>query len=743
MTRKRAPQFLGVTSDGEFCPDDNQPYDYEGIPTIGGSVKIPISSEIREKIQDWRTDFPENDAFLAGRSGHVQVGINTLRDTNQPFVIEDNHVQIPVHIQSYLEGRAVDFLSLLRNEKRLRMARLLLGLQKNALSKKAVEKAIELEDIQINADHKINDDGSVSIRIDPVQYLLDEDQLQEKSFQRQVLHRGRNALIGHRVIEPLKDPVQANSLFIGGLAFSSGPYTAMLDEEIEPGIFHLRAGRVLDGFRSTGFQDTEDPSRQLEIWNNGHPGQDVEMNNKRITVRFYPPATSQAEDFSSWQRLSTAQKKRIHQHGVDFAQITGIDNPDFLEELFTGLGKETPIYGRILTNRGVSVIRRREHVLFQVNSAVRAATSTAHRQEQNTEAQNSFIEKLSHTKDRGRVLIAHDLPEDEADLQKLHEAGVRVFVFRSIGIGRTEDQNVYLTPSLYRKIWALTRQGASFYFEPKDTKEGQRQLREFYKGFWLLPQEKERFDQVEAVVNMYGTHKNGIFDNSEADIRQFFESLVAIHGKDKVAIAHGKGGGVMELSDRIARELGIFSIGVGISVESLGHGQANLKPEAMVDFRARDRHERQNLLDKMVTIPIFNLGGDGTVEEQGISTCSMKTEEGLPIPHIFIDTSNQPEHHFEGLKIMGKAVIRGVDGQSMGEEWVQNLKIFVRSYAEAAEVIRQFHKNPCAIWRKAKVPPKVIRGALIKHQEIAQEYDRPIPEFLLTAAKEYLQENEE
>lgn len=271
------------------------------------------------------------------------------------------------------------------------------------------------------------------------------------------------------------------------------------------------------------------------------------------------------------------------------------------------------------------------------------------------------------------------------------------------------------TGDLYEAFLRMEKRGAKFFMLMKElmddsgeeTKTIDAHVREFYKGFWVRPEERERFDKVNTVIAMYGSHVNGMDPVLRPGLESFLERMKKRFG-DHLGITHGKGPGVMQTADDIAAEKGIFRMGVGINLEQKDRQKPNYAPEAMVDFLDTDRLPRQRIMDDISTFKIFNVGGAGTLEEAAISLCSQKLGKNIITPIIFVDPvgfGKDRSHLFDNLRkqidLLAKSHTIKDKDKKIALENIQLLRShaakfchFVDSYDKAADIIEKFADNP-------------------------------------------------
>lgn len=735
----------------------------DGNPVLLGSMKI---SEVDHER------FPGGIDHV-GRSGQAQLGVDLQADDIQNTVFRDGEAEVPVRIVAHGELReeVMDHVLKLSQTTKLRVGRLIS--KETPMQYEATKAAFDNGEIacvgEEGKDYRINQDGSVSLRLHPGGFVLDTDAIKrDPELLSTALVHGRDGIMSIQDFDP-KAPrlIKPQELFVGGIGLSTGNHSALIRPEVSDQIYHLKGGRKFDAYRSSRINPRYGASglRQVELFNRS--SQSVDRSGIWVTVDLYPKTDP---DKPISRHFETREDKAfMHEHGPSFIQATSLDEPGKLDLLFdaiTSTISKDDLYARVITRNGVTPVPWSERPKFQKNASKEAVLNTeGHRSQEEQFA--DFIEGLGETKDQGRVFICHNLPSAD-QLNLLCEAGVRAFIFKGIK-SRPEDfeegaeplkNNLYLDGHLYQTIKKLERQGVSFVFALDQAEEDGTQsvqLREFYKGFWLKPESKQRFDKIEMVIDMYGWHKDALAEMDRDSIREFFRNLIDSVGKEKIAIAHGKGPGYMQLADELARELGIFSIGIGIDVEKIDQ-KPNIQPEAMLDFVGSERLSRQNVLVQVGGAAILNIGGNGTKEETGINESTVKLLEKFPYPQIFVDSSEGDHlwlHNYLQTKELctKTAISHNKNGEVRDFDisqtpltlpWLYKTMHLVEDYEEAFAVYQNFLDNPIAYWKEAGVIPaedKVEPGdrydaillAYERERNLSQETERALPEFILKA----------
>jgi hypothetical protein len=608
---------------------------------------------------------------------------------------------------------------------------------------------------------EVQEDGSLLVPVAPYWYLTEDFILRDKSVMEQIAIHARAS------VRPLQDlqPIPKGKLlkpaefYVGALPVSSGPYAMRIDSDMGNGVRHFESGVFLDGGRSTGLSPRlgNERFRQLEIINDG--SSPVSIKDLKIRLYFYKQF-DESHKVANMFRKPAPQLERVHDQGFDFFEVMDLANPDTLDTLYSYLAGDT--YGLVLTPNGQSPIPKLEMTPRKQPIAVeRAIDSNSHNRSlaEDVEARGVY-EGLSLTKDQSRMLVLPAIA-DGSELQRYFDKGIRSFVIKGVG----ETENIYHTSELYDKLCELEREGAVFVFEMpaglNETNQSEPSLRQFYKGFWCKPESRERLDQVETVINMYGWHKDFLAEASREQIRDFYTGLIeSFGGAEKIAIQHGNGPGLMKVADEEARKLGIFTIGVGIQVEQLGQGNANYEPEAVVEFCTADRLPRQKIMDQNGLFSVINLGGDGTNEEDSIDGCSTKLAEKITAPRIRIDPTTeramrdgsvQSDHFYQPAADMALRRSHTVSMTINGEKvdisktpltlpHMSEILHLENSYEGALKIIQDFVSDPIKYWREAGMSDDYIKLSLQNAVKLWEKFGRKIPRFLESALAEFLPE---
>ncbi len=707
------------------------------------------------------------DCDVIGKSGHSQTGIHPKILEEAEIAAHTDHVTLPLRITSLGDDESglANWLSVMKSSVergiKLGIGRIMVSNELEALQAFQIREAIEQSLIWLPEGAEVLDSGVVEVPLSQVEYWLNDD-LMTDQYMQQVLVDGKHGLYRVQGVAPggKADFLEANSFFVGAIKVSVGPYTAVIDPHVTDGTFHLPA-RVLDSFRTTG----KSFHRQVEIFHHGK--ERVNTDDLRIRLRFYPSTTG---DTPLQTRIfGTVEKaRRIVKEGLGFEEAVGLDN-EKLEKLFrdvTPQVSEDGYFARLLSSAGEYTIpwwgKNKQHRdrgvahEFLYQRLLRAVHEKwgKHRWSQPLEKICEALEYVGGAQNQQRAMITHYLP----DIQTLGDVGKRIgtFVFRGINTPKEaflpgempeEDMpNLAFGLDTYRNLCRLAREGKKFLIQYA-AKGIEPHLRTFYQGFWMKPEDKERFDNIGTGVAMFGSHVDGLDSVLEEDLDKLMSGLKELF-EEEVFVAHGKGPGIMKLADEAAEKHGVFRVGAGI----IAKGQKqNFKPEAQVDFRGEFKHERQHILDSTTSFgfKFYNIGGNGTLEESAIAMTNTKLFEVIPMPMIYVDQTqdfNEGRHLWTDLR---NQVCRFAEERKKSDQegdtfmltrsWMPDLLALVGSCEQGLEeVIKPFVEDPCAYWRQIGISGEEMETSYEKAQGISERTGISIPPYLKKAMEEYI-----
>lgn len=739
---KRTPL---LTEDGYLLVDQNtEPtIDEElGVPRLAGVMRLEDTSDtLRGVISDYAAaGLIRNRCSLIGRSGHSQIGLDVDFGEGPPEIdTRRKRIDLPVQLAS-LNPNIPDTLfaeikAMVDGNRRLTIGRLFVPMAP-PLSRAAIEEAVINNHILLTTKSRIDGDGVVTIPLENIRYLLSNTLLTAGQNGQIVLYESKQGLglIQYYSHSGLSATLEPGNFLCGAIRISLGPYSALIERNLNaPGVFHL-AARLLDAVRTSGINIP----RQVELYNGSD--QPVATHDLQVRLRLFPSDLATAR--VATRLLSGSRARKIMLDGVDFADATSIFDINVCDALFDSLSSEPTErgnYGRILTRSRCIDIQRELlenewHESAQNRIVYEAArgtiTSGVHFGEQISPDLRGFVESLElvgGAQNLRKVFVSHQFPVTDT-LRVLKRNNVGVFIGRSIRQSETLDNgvhdqglaaqsNIYFGQTTYETFCDLSRQeDARFYMVVGDG--GERHVREFHRGFWMTREGKERIADVHTMVAMFGSHVEGTDEVLTEQIHRFFARLGEVPEIGGCfAVCHGSGPGVMRIADDAAADQGILRIGIGIDSEKIGQ-RANLRPPVLLNFNNSARHMRQNILDRTSLFKIYNIGGMGTFEELLIAITNLKLFESLPAPHIFVDPFGLGENgaHLwqstlaqlktvSSLKTIGSNIVR------LAPAWVANFCHVVRDYEAVLAIIADFVRDPASYWEKAGITDNDLRHA--------------------------------
>ncbi len=705
-----------------------------GVPKLSGIMRLEETSDtLRGVVSDLSSAGQiRQRCCLIGRSGHSQIGLDIDFGDGPPAVdTKRRRIDLPIQITS-LNQNIPDFLfseikAMTETNRRLTIGRLFIPMGPS-LGHDAIEEAVAANHILLPYGSSIDSNGFVIIPLENTHYLLSNTLLTAGQNAQIVLHESKEGLglIQYCSKSGLPEFFQPGNFLCGAIRISLGPYSALIERNLNQGVFHL-AARLLDAVRTSGI----DILRQVELYNGGE--EPVPTAGIQIKIRLFPadPMTAGI----ATRLLSSNRARKIIHDGIDFADATSIFSIDICDTLLENLSaipSERGNHSRLLTRSKCVDIQRellenewhenaQSRIIYEV---VRGTiTSGVHRGEQISPDIRAFVESLElvgGAQNLRRVFVSHEFPGTDT-LRVLKRNNVGVFIGRSIRLSetstnglptvpRTAPNNIYFGQTTYETFCDLTRrEGARFYMIFGEGPE--RHVREFHRGFWMTREGKEKMTDAHTMVAMFGSHVKGTDEVLTGQIHQFFADMTAVPEiAGAFAVCHGSGPGVMKIADDAAADQSILRIGIGIDSEKIGQ-RPNLNPPILLNFNNSARHMRQNILDRTSLFKIYNIGGMGTLEELLIAITNLKLFESLPAPHIFVDPfglgengSHLWESTLEQLRTASRMKTIGSHSVRLAPAWVPNFCHVVYNYQEVLDIIVNFVRDPAGYWERAGIP---------------------------------------
>ena len=214
-------------------------------------------------------------------------------------------------------------------------------------------------------------------------------------------------------------------------------------------------------------------------------------------------------------------------------------------------------------------------------------------------------------------------------------------------------------------------------------------------GMFVPPSQADMFYRSTA-IGVYGSHL--IPGGYEKEIYTLFQGLLTLKQEvnhpllnpDKpLILVTGGGPGAMEMTNQIAKELGILSCANIVDFrrqsvkEALAEQEQNPYVEAKMTYKTERLVERQ--AEFFLNLPIFVIGGIGTDFEFALEEVRRKVEVIEPTPILLFGT---PEYW--RAKVSSRFSMNQATGVIKGSEWVSNCFYCIQTAEQGLKVYRDF-----------------------------------------------------
>ncbi|MGM0611392.1 MAG: Rossmann fold nucleotide-binding protein [Thermodesulfobacteriota bacterium] len=751
--RKASPV---ITDDGQLVEVGEVHFNRDlKAPQIPGILLFKNASDtLRGLLRDLQDKARESDAGLedycqiSGRSGHSRIGIDIrIPEKNMHISDRKRTVKIPVAISALNKDLAgsLSELQTIVQENPVDFGRLFIPMSP-PLSRKEVNQALRDGRILLPSTHEIKEDGTIELPLDDICYVLSRRLAQVGRNFSEMIVRGKHGLNLFQNVSPTGLPgiLDSREFLVSAIRISLGPFTAFIQRKMNlEGTFHL-ASRLLDGIKTSGLS----VPRHVELYNCSENS--VSLKDLRVRIRLYPAEPNVAEIAD--RILVPGESAAILDRGVDFAELSDIFDPKTVQTLSDEI---TPgpdrggSYARIFMSDKIINIPWEEASgkwipEFQWRLVYEAARGNlvegVLEGEEIPGRFKMFMGDLAYVggeQNLSKIFVSDSLPPVDT-LRVLKRNGIGVVLIRSLS--SREDQNstqpgYYLDQTIYEELSTLEREGMRFYINIREN--GQSHIREFYKGFWVTARGKKGLDICHTTISVFGSVTEQL---QELLLDQFTSFLSKLQGderlKDRFAIAHGSGPGVMKAIDDAAAKLGIMRLGVGIDGEKIGQ-TSNLSPDALAMFISLALNTRQDILDRRSLFKIFNIGGFGTSYEINMALTFMKIGHCLPAPYIFVDPfglgpngNHLWSQSIEQFRTLTSPRSNGeINMPPLGPAWVHRCCHLVSSYSEGFDIISRFIDSPLDYWQKADIDLNKVKQA----RNSLQNAGVPIPPYIENA----------
>lgn len=209
-----------------------------------------------------------------------------------------------------------------------------------------------------------------------------------------------------------------------------------------------------------------------------------------------------------------------------------------------------------------------------------------------------------------------------------------------------------------------------------------------------------------TIFGIYGS--NLVSGDLEQELRHLLQGLLEmreemshslLHPGIPISLVTGGGPGVMEVGNRVAKELGILSCANIVDFRTEEHVEEQLQNpfiEAKMTYRLDKLVERQAEFN--LDFPIFLIGGVGTDFEYALEEVRRKIGATTPSPVILF---GNPEYWRE--KITSRFRCNKNSGTIKGSEWLSNCFYCIQTAQQGLSVYRQYFKSTLPIGKNGPI----------------------------------------
>ena len=214
-----------------------------------------------------------------------------------------------------------------------------------------------------------------------------------------------------------------------------------------------------------------------------------------------------------------------------------------------------------------------------------------------------------------------------------------------------------------------------------------------------------------TVFGIYGS--NLIEGNFEGELHRLLQGILAmretsvhplLHKNKPLSLVTGGGPGVMEMGNKVAKELGILSCANIVDFRSKEEGvineqKINVYIDAKMTYRLDKLVERQAEFD--LDLPIFLMGGIGTDFELCLEEVSRKVGIIKPTPIMLFG-----DHSYWRQKITSRFQANCEQGTNRGSEWLSNCFYCIQNAEEGLKIYKNFFDGKLSIGSSGPIYPE-------------------------------------
>lgn len=574
----------------------------------------------------------------------------------------------------------------------------------------------ELEAGNEPVQHTINQDGSVTVQIEPCSFEFDPDELlgepedPEPAATRLALFpQGRSAaaFLTYPKHHDPEDPIP--DFLLSGLKFSPGDLYWRIKPQVSQHVFQIASANLFDGNRLAGTGSHLPPYdrlRQVELVFQGGEGVPrPKFKDIAVTIDLYRSKVigESSTPSTNWNRMTPEARRRRHILGV--TALEALDTADEASrEALLDVVREKENTALVLSRRGGQIVKDAGNYEHNTRRICRRLQRRPDGLPDELEHITPLADSLKQAGDRTATVIADKLRI--SDLESIKASGARAILSEHFMSRKSAvtDAELSVLIELTKNGVGLAQANEIFGY------------REFHPmGLWLKPGVVERLPDVDLSAAIFGANRSRIGEELDPGIGMLLDGMIEDVGDPhKLAVVHGGGNGVMWSACRNARERGILSFATGIHKE----GQINMAADGIINMLTLYYLARQQQLDAYHTVTVVILpAGYGSMTELYTALTSRKLHIRLPAPVVVCGPKNMLEEH--------ERIITGISRQDgspeSGRHWIRNIVHYSTDFEDTRYQIKAYHDDPAGYWGRAGIPSQhVAKAARIRQAMLAE-----------------------